>query len=346
MPPHCEGGSSGEQDGSGPHRSWREYGAFTRLGVGEASTCRRGFPANTARSGLFASKPGIHRIHFDGAVCCCRGLTQTWCFACMNLRSAQHGLVMQTGSCRSARGSCALLATSAAITIGAVALFVPGTAESGTDITATRVASHLRNPAGLPPRPVILDHARLHPGSDPQAPCTCTTDRFYNGWCWHCNVGYIAGHQIRSPMLFETLDPHGHELDRDTLERICPDALRRDQWCEASAMGFVRGKTYFTRLTYGLAMGTPTDVPGLACEVCRAHGDDTPGWCESCRRGIVGNILLSDRALFDQTAQEYRNLFLAIEREPACQTCAQAMVAHTWCPKCKISYGWKPQCAP
>jgi hypothetical protein len=53
---------------------------------------------------------------------------------------------------------------------------------------------------------------------------------------------------------------------------------------------------------------------------------------------MVGNVAFADRALFEQTASEYRNFLAAIGREKTCNLCAYAMVAHTRCPKCKIAY--------
>lgn len=247
---------------------------------------------------------------------------------------------MHTGSCRSPRGFCALLANAAAIAIGVIALFAAGAVQPEVDAVASRTAGTPRKPAGLPAHPVVLDHARLHPGSDPQAPCTCATDKFYNGWCWHCNVGYIAGHQIKSATLFETLDPHGHDIDSEMLrEHLCPDAVPNDGWCDAIAMGFVHNKAFFTRLTWGLAKGEPINPDDLICPICRGHILE-PGWCDRCQRGIVGNVAYpaAERQTFERTAEEYRNLLAAIERGKVCEVCSSAMMQHCLCPKCKISY--------
>jgi hypothetical protein len=214
---------------------------------------------------------------------------------------------------------------------------VASAAEKGAHVAAERAA------LDIPPRPVVADQARLHPGFDPNSACTCDTDKYYNGWCWHCNVGYVAGHKVESSMLFMILDPHGHDLDNQLIkDQLCPDALPADDWCVNAAMGFVAGKTYFTRLTWGLAKGTPANVALLPCAMCRSHGGDEPGWCDHCQRGIVGNVVFTDRALFETTAAEYRNLLAAIEREKVCQTCACVMVVHRKCMKCNISYELPP----
>ena len=196
-----------------------------------------------------------------------------------------------------------------------------------------------RSAFDLPPRPVETDHARLHPGSDPQSPCTCELAKVYGGWCRRCNVGYIANHRVESAMLFEMIDPHGHDLDIEMLRsKVGPEVVPNDLWCDAAAMGFVGGKAFFTRLTWGLAKGSPAMADRLTCPFCRAHSGDDPAWCEHCRRGMVGNVAFADRALFEQTASEYRNFLAAIDREKTCNLCAYAMVAHTRCPKSKNAY--------
>jgi hypothetical protein len=182
------------------------------------------------------------------------------------------------------------------------------------------------------------DHAHLHPASDPAAPCTCEQARLVNAWCRHCNVGYVAGHVIQSSMLFETVDPHGHDVSNPDLLERCADAIANDGWCDATSCGFVGGKAYFTRLTWGLARGRPMVASALECETCRAHSGEEPGWCGQCQRGMVGNVVFTDRALFDATAREFHTLLEAIEREKTCSMCAYAMLAHTHCPKCKLSY--------
>lgn len=193
-------------------------------------------------------------------------------------------------------------------------------------------------PGALAPDVSSVDHTRLHPGSDPHSSCTCDAAKLRNGWCWRCNVGYIAGARIESATLFEALDPHGHELDNECLQlQMCRDVIRADGYCDAVGIGFVGGKAYFTRLTYGVARGQVLDPATLACPICRSHIAQS-GWCAGCRRGIVGNVAFSDRDLFDRTSHEYCRLLQAIERAPVCDMCALAMVAHSTCPMCRMSY--------
>jgi len=183
-----------------------------------------------------------------------------------------------------------------------------------------------------------VEHRLLHAGFDPESPCTCPAAVLSHQWCWRCNVGYIAGRRIECTMLFEALDPHGHELDNESLQlQMCREAIRSDGHCDAVGFGFVGGKAYFTRLTWGLAKGQTVDPAALGCGTCGSHASE-PGWCDSCSRGIVGNVAFAERDLFERTRHEYQILAAAIDRAPVCEFCACAMVAHLTCPKCQISY--------
>jgi hypothetical protein len=173
---------------------------------------------------------------------------------------------------------------------------------------------------------------------DSSADCTCPSASLHNAWCRRCNTGYIAGHQVQSALLFETVDPHGHEIDVSAMEcESCKRATVSRGYCTACNVGFVDGMAYFTRLTYGLAQGVPVQVDSLECVRCRSFMDST-GWCDVCDRGVVGNVVLIDRTTYESTAREYRTLLLAIDRGTQCELCACAMVVHRTCPKCLISY--------
>ena len=182
-------------------------------------------------------------------------------------------------------------------------------------------------------------HALLQPAHDPQASCECESARRLNRWCRRCNVGYVAAIQIESAALFSTLDPHGHELDFGSIEcRQCRDAMGVDGFCDSCGMGFVRGMTYFSRLTYGLSLGRVVEPTTLGCAACRANATKL-GWCDRCMRGMVGATAIFNRETFDRTAQEYRILIAAVEKTSDCELCARAMVVHRTCPSCLISYG-------
>ena len=160
-----------------------------------------------------------------------------------------------------------------------------------------------------------------------------------NRWCPRCNVGYIAGKRIEFARLFETLDPHGHELDPNSLTcASCQSALRDDGFCASCGMGFLRGQAYFTRLTHSLAFGKAVESSTItACATCRSNFI-SGGWCEHCGRGFVGNIAITDRTQFETAAREFRTLLAALDRAQVCELCGCAMVVHRTFPTCKISY--------
>src|SRR5262245_42365985 len=56
--------------------------------------------------------------------------------------------------------------------------------------------------------------------SSPECP-TCAQAKLKNQWCDHCGVGYVAGAPIRSKILFEALDAHGHDLVLAAIQ--CPE---------------------------------------------------------------------------------------------------------------------------
>jgi hypothetical protein len=267
----------------------------------------------------------------------------------MNPRSSRHWMGMRT--CRSQRCRLARACRGSILVLGVVALLATAgcSSESGQATHAKPAADDDRVEASLvdaqqsadpAASPTAIEHQLLHAGFDPQSPCTCQAAILSHRWCWRCNVGYVAGRRIECARLFEALDPHGHELDNESLQlQGCREAIRSDGYCDAMGIGFVAGKAFFTRLTYGVARGEAIDPATTECPVCQAHVHPRePGWCESCRRGIVGNVAIADRDMFERTAREYRILSSAIDKASACEFCACAMVAHLTCPKCQISY--------
>ncbi|MCI0365911.1 MAG: hypothetical protein L0219_18785 [Phycisphaerales bacterium] len=182
-----------------------------------------------------------------------------------------------------------------------------------------------------------------HPTFDPQAACACESARQRNEWCPKCNVGYIAGQRVEWGILFETLDPHGHDVNLSSITcEACRGAIDRDGYCDSCGMGFVKRQAYFTRLTHGLAKGRVVEAAGLGCAVCRSHAGKT-GWCGGCGQGMVGNVAIGDRTTFDRTAQEFGVLQRAIEKAASCELCGCAMVVHRTCPDCGISYAGRSE---
>ena len=168
--------------------------------------------------------------------------------------------------------------------------------------------------------------------------CTCKVAELHNGWCDACKVGYVAGVEIKSEMLFEALDAHGHHIDPDLMKcESCQKALKSDGFCERCKWGFVAQELYYTKLTYYLAKGQTKDTAKINCSTCK-NRLGTGGWCGSCKVGIVGNVAYKTRQDFEQADAEYRKLLKAVELSGKCELCAVALFMETQCPKCKISY--------
>src|SRR5262245_17323887 len=82
----------------------------------------------------------------------------------------------------------------------------------------------------------------------PAAECTCPVVVQQDGWCSRHEIGYIAGLAIETPLLFETLDAHGHEVDLDSFQCSgCKRAIETDGFCETHGIGFVSDLAYYSR---------------------------------------------------------------------------------------------------
>ena len=168
--------------------------------------------------------------------------------------------------------------------------------------------------------------------------CTCPTAQLKGGWCHDCNVGYLAAVKIKSELLFEVLDAHGHDIDPTAIGcSQCKKARESDGFCEKCRMGWVDKKAYMSRLTYHLAKGDPQDLSKIACPVCRKNAR-TCGWCESCKVGMLGSTAVTDRTDFAHAAKAYQRLLAAIQLLSKCETCAIAMMSDGSCLKCQVSY--------
>src|SRR6058998_3243348 len=89
---------------------------------------------------------------------------------------------------------------------------------------------------------------------NPSAPCTCGEAKGMSGWCERHGIGYVGSVKIRSWLLYEIMDAHGHTLGVGTF--LCPQcqkAIDTDEFCEEHKIGFVGRKAYFSRLTFELA---------------------------------------------------------------------------------------------
>lgn len=175
--------------------------------------------------------------------------------------------------------------------------------------------------------------------------CSCEQGRTRSIWCVLHGVGRVAGVEIRSKLLFETLDAHGHELNVDGLRcAACRFAARNDAWCGDDHLGFVNGQAYFSKLTWLLAKGEPIDPGTLECAVCRAQAEcrtlplTEDGWCEACGAGMVGNVRFRDRETFNKARRQFERLLRAVEKSAECEGCAAAMFYDGRCPICRIEY--------
>lgn len=175
--------------------------------------------------------------------------------------------------------------------------------------------------------------------------CTCEAARLDNGWCDGCGIGYVASVGIKSHMLYEALDAHGHEIDPDSIEcRTCQAALASDGFCESCNWGFVGKELYFSRLTYHLARGEIKDVRKLTCRVCVKNARQTKlplegqRWCDACGLGMVGNVAFRDRKDYEAASKELERLLKAVRTLERCEYCAVALFMDARCPRCGISY--------
>ena len=130
------------------------------------------------------------------------------------------------------------------------------------------------------------------------AGCTCALERTRNGWCESCAVGWVDQKEVRSKLIYDALDPHGHDINPKSLpcER-CRAAVEVDGFCDACGRGFLAGRAYLSPLSYHLARG--------------------------------------ERAAVEK---ELRVLAHALETVERCELCAAAMVVDGNCPTCRVSY--------
>lgn len=179
-------------------------------------------------------------------------------------------------------------------------------------------------------------------------PCTCASAMKDNGWCDRCEIGYVASIEVRSSILFEALDAHGHDIDPESASLRsclgCEVALKNDGYCPQTRCGFVGRQAYFSRLTYLLARGEKRDLSKVACTVCTTNASDRTlpvkgrGWCDQCAVGMIGDVAFRDPKMFKAAAKQYELLLKAIKTSERCGTCAAAQFYGRRCPICRISY--------
>lgn len=230
---------------------------------------------------------------------------------------------------------------SLAAALAAVACASP-TSESGAPVPPR--AAHAHEPGAEPAHDQGAAHAHghahgaAHSHDDPRAGCTCATAPLANAWCGEHRLGYVCGQPIASRVLFDALDAHGHDLDRDVMQcTTCKRMMDEGGFCVSCRFGWVGGQAYMSLLTYRMALGEVRDTRALACATCRDQAGDV-GWCEACAGGWTGNVFFVDRDDYSAATREFRRLEAAIEVSLRCETCAQVILVDGTCPYCKIRW--------
>ena len=174
--------------------------------------------------------------------------------------------------------------------------------------------------------------------AEQEGECVCSVAQQTTAWCELHDVGHIASIPIRSKMLFEALDAHGHDLDLESFTcDDCRKAAASDGFCTQHRIGFVEKKAYFSRLSYHLAKGETTPVSEIACPICRKNAE-TYGWCEQDRVGRVGNVAIDTKEDYDRVVKAIQIVQIANEAAKRCERCALAIITDTRCPVCRITY--------
>jgi len=173
---------------------------------------------------------------------------------------------------------------------------------------------------------------------DPSARCTCGDAKGMSGWCERHGIGYVGSVKIRSYLLYEIMDAHGHTVDYDNLQcPACRKAMNEAGFCEEHRVGWVGRKAYFSRLTYELARAEKRDITTITCPVCWKNADDH-GWCDAHQVGMVRDLAIPGRERWDQVAKAIGILEIAEKASERCEQCAMAIVTDSRCPFHRIVY--------
>lgn len=173
---------------------------------------------------------------------------------------------------------------------------------------------------------------------NPSAPCTCGDTKGMSGWCERHGIGYVGSVKIRSWLLYETMDAHGHSVESGYFAcPTCQKALETDGFCEKDKVGFVGRKAYFSRLTFELARAEKRDLSKITCPICRRNARDH-GWCERHQVGMVGDLAILGRERWEQVAKAIGILEIAEKMSEQCEQCAMAIVTDSRCPYHRVTY--------
>jgi hypothetical protein len=151
-------------------------------------------------------------------------------------------------------------------------------------------------------------------------------------------IGYVGDVEVRSAWLFDTIDPHGHDVDVTMFPcPTCQRAIATDGMCAEHKVGFVEKRAYFSVLTHHLAKGTVRHASDIQCPRCRKNAAGH-GWCDRHAVGMLGATEIRDRREYDEAVHAADILRAADARAARCDRCAAAMVTDTECPLCHIRY--------
>ncbi len=223
-----------------------------------------------------------------------------------------------------------------------VLLLAFGTWFGLSQLVSRRVADRLRpeiTGRGTATDPGLDSLEILHPGAGNPAVCVCDQAIRVNGWCDHCRRGFVGGVTVASELFFETIDPHGHEIDITQHPCTeCQTLYASDGFCDSCRIGWSRGKAFMTRLTWLLARGRSLDVLSTPCDECREAVGGEPRWCDSCAHGICGRSVYPDHDLFSKAGKEFKVFEKALSECRRCEICACAMMTDGICPDCRRRY--------
>jgi hypothetical protein len=181
---------------------------------------------------------------------------------------------------------------------------------------------------------LLLGQASLEGPADR---CRCREPRAASGWCRVHQLGYVGDVPIRSAWLYDTVDPHGHDVDVTRFPCPgCQRAIATDGFCAEHKVGFVAHRAYFSVLTHHLAKGEVLPPAG-GCARCRKNARGH-GWCEAHEIGRIGAVALRDRQAYDEAVHSAEILRVASQDAARCDRCAAARIMDTVCPHCRIAY--------
>jgi hypothetical protein len=188
--------------------------------------------------------------------------------------------------------------------------------------------------------------------------CTCTAAKTGDGWCEHCQVGYVAGVKIQSNKLYDALQGQPVKDAASIKCPACKAAFENDGTCNHCRASFVGKTRYGSNVAYRLARGQAMAADGAACPVsgtkcsgqekkcagaaakcagCKGQLADG-GWCEGCKVGLVGHRLFKDKVAYEEAAAARETLKTAAKTAEKCEACAVAMVTDGNCTTCKVSF--------